>query len=153
MTNDLILERQLPADPARVWRCWTEAKLLMQWFVPPPTVMLDAVIEPHPGGRFYTSFSHEGQQMGGEGCILLAEPPSRLVWTGALSRDFRPNNSAGEPFLFTADITMEPKDGGTFYRVIARHTDAAGAQAHEKMGFSQGWGSTTDAMGALAATL
>lgn len=153
MKADLVIERQLAADPARIWRCWTEAALLMQWFVPPPTVMLDAVIEPWPGGRFFTSFTHDGQEMGGEGCVLLAEPERRLVWTGALARDFRPNNLSGQPFVFSADITLEARQRGTFYRTVARHTDEAGAAAHAEMGFHDGWGATIDALGRLAASL
>lgn len=34
--RDLKLELTLDAPREKVWRCWTEAELLKQWFAPKP---------------------------------------------------------------------------------------------------------------------
>ena len=148
--HDLVLVRQLPASPMAVWRCWTEPELLKQFFAPKPGITTEAVIETWPGGRFYTMmhFDEHGD-IGGEGCVLVAEPGRRFAFTDALQKGFRPNPSA----FFSADITFTAKDGGCEYRVVARHADAETAQRHADMGFHSGWGQVAEQLGALAATL
>ena len=150
MEHDLILVRQLPADPMKVWRCWTEADLLKRFFAPAPGETVEAVIDPVPGGRFYTLMRFEEHgDIGSECCILVAEPGRRLVFTDALSEHFRPT---GKPF-FTADITFTARNGGCGYRVVARHADPETARKHAQMGFEPGWGTVAEQLGALAATL
>lgn len=147
---DLLLERRIAAAPALVWRCWTEPELLMQWFTPRPVETIEAAIDPVPGGRFYTRMRlPDGQEMGSEGCILLAEPARRLVFTDALSGGWRPN---AQPFM-TAILTIAPDGTGTAYTALVRHHDQAAKQKHEEMGFFDGWGTATEQLAALAATL
>ncbi|MDO9525634.1 MAG: SRPBCC family protein [Gemmobacter sp.] len=149
-SRDLVLTRHLPATPMAIWRCWTEPALLKRFFAPAPGITVDAVIDPTPGGRFYTLMRFEEYgDIDGEGCILLADPGRRLVWTDALSAGFRPNPTA----FFTADLTFAARDGGCDYTVVARHADVQAAQKHADMGFQSGWGQVADQLGALAATL
>lgn len=147
---DLLLERDIAAPPALVWRCWTEAELLMQWFTPKPVETVEAEIDPVAGGKFYTKMRlPDGQEMGSEGCVLLAEPARRLVFTDALAGGWRPN---AQPFM-TAELSFEPSGGGTAYRALVLHHDAEAKRKHEEMGFFDGWGTATDQLAALAATL
>ncbi len=149
--HDLVLERHLPAPPEAVYRCWTEAELLKRFFAPEPGITAEADIEPFAGGRFYTKmiFEEHGEIVG-EGCVLVAEPGKRFVFTDALSAGFRPGIA---PF-FSADLTFSPAaDGGCNYRVLARHVDAETAEQHAKMGFESGWAQVADQLGRLAATL
>lgn len=44
-------------------------------------------------------------------------------------------------------------DGRTHYVSTARHWTAEDRDAHEKMGFHEGWGKTADQLMALVATL
>lgn len=148
--NDLLLVRRMAASPMNIWRCWTEPELLKQFFAPAPGKTTEAVIEPVPGGRFYTRMVFdEFGEIGGEGCILLAEPGRRLVFTDALSQGFRPKDEA----FFTADILLTPIEGGCEYRVIARHANAEAAQKHRDMGFDSGWGQVAGQLEAVAASL
>jgi len=48
------------------------------------------------------------------------------------------------PFMMSALIALEDAEGGTKYTAIARHGDLAARQAHEQMGFHQGWGKALD---------
>lgn len=148
--TDLILSRSLAADPARLWRCWTEPALIVRWFAPAPVETLLAEIEPRPGGRFRTVMRlPDGQEMDSAGCILLAEPARRLVFTDCLLPGFRP---AREPF-FTADITFEAEGAGTLYTARALHARPQEADRHAEMGFHQGWGAATEQLDRLARSL
>lgn len=44
-------------------------------------------------------------------------------------------------------------DGGTKYTARVQHWSAADREAHEKMGFHEGWGKCADQLAAVAATL
>ena len=75
------------------------------------------------------------------GCYLEIMPNRKLVWTSALGPGYRPLDPASAPWFFTAVLTFEPHgNGGCKYTATAVHTTSEHAEAHEKMGFSQGWG-------------
>lgn len=146
--NDLILTRHLDAAPARVWAALTTPDLLKRWFVPAPWMLADAVIEAQPGGRFYTLMrGPAGEEVVGEGCVLLAAAPHRLIWTDALSTGWRPN---AQPFV-TADMRLEAEGDGTRYTARAIHRNAEDRAKHEAMGFGPGWGAASDQLAALLA--
>lgn len=150
MPKDLILKREMNASPATLYRCWTEPKLLKQFFAPAPGETIEAVIDPTPGGRFYTLMRFEEHgDIDGEGCVLIADPGKRFSWTDALSEGYRPNKT---PF-FTADIRFEAIPEGCRYVVTAKHADEDTAAQHASMGFEQGWGTVATQLEHLAATL
>jgi uncharacterized protein YndB with AHSA1/START domain len=154
MNHDLHLHRVLRAPRSAVWACWTDARHIPHWFAPKPVVTVVHALDLRPGGAFETEMFMDGQSFGAEpGCFLEVVPEERLSWTSALGPDFRPVEPGRAPFLFTATLTFADHPDGTDYRVVARHATAAAAQAHEEMGFSQGWGTVADQLGAYAATL
>jgi uncharacterized protein YndB with AHSA1/START domain len=151
---DLHLHRILKAPRSAVWRCWTDPEHIPQWFAPKPVVTRVAAFDLRPGGAFEVVMSMNGEEFPHEpGCFLEVVPEERLTWTSALGPDYRPVNAPDAPFLFTATLTFADHPEGTDYRVVARHKDDASAQVHEEMGFSQGWGTVAEQLGAYAATL
>lgn len=145
---DLVLERTVDVAPELVWQAWTQPEHLKQWFCPRPWSVAECDIDLRPGGRFRTVMrSPEGELMeAGDGCYLEVVEHRRLVWTSALGPNYRPlGNATREGFQFTAFILIEPAgNGGTRYTAIAVHTDEAGKQRHEEMGFADGWGTALD---------
>lgn len=149
--RELVLTRTIDVPREKLWRCWTEPKLIVQWFTPPPWKTIKAEIDVRPGGaNLIVMQGPEGQEMPNRGTYLEVVRPERLVFTDAYTGDWQPS---AKPF-FTGILTFEDLGGGrTLYTARARHWSKEDCEAHDKMGFHQGWGIATDQLAALAATL
>jgi uncharacterized protein YndB with AHSA1/START domain len=105
---DLMLERVVDVPPNRVWAAWTRPEYVKKWFTPAPWQTVDCEIDLRPGGIFRTVMrSPEGQEFPNAGCYLEVIENEKLVWTAALTADYRPQNAPSVP-LFTAVILLEP---------------------------------------------
>ena len=139
---DLELIEDVPLTPEQLFEGWTNPDILKKWFCPRPWKVAKCHIDLRPGGLFSNVMqSPEGELMPeNRGCYLLIERPTRLVWTGALGEDFRPNPTPQLGFAFVCDLRFTPlTPGGTRFHAIVKHADAEGKTKHEDMGFHQGW--------------
>lgn len=139
---DLELIVDVPLTPAQLFDGWTNPDTLKQWFCPRPWRVTECSIDLRPGGLFSNVMqSPDGELMPeNRGCYLLIERPTRLVWTGMLGEDFRPNPVPQLGFGFVCDLRFTPLvQGGTRFHAIVKHADADGKTKHEKMGFDEGW--------------
>ena len=145
-THELVLTRLIDADPMDVYRCWTEPELMKQWFTPRPWTTPVIENDVRPGGTTYVLMrGPEGEEHPNRGVYLEVVPGRKLVTTDAFTEAWVPSE---KPFM-TAVLTFEPEDGKTRYTAIARHWSAEDKEAHEQMGFHDGWGKATDQMEAL----
>lgn len=139
---DLFMERSIDVPVELVWKAWTDAAQLKQWFTPAPWTTPECEIDLRPGGKFFTTIeSPEGERMSLTGCYLEIEENRKLVWTDALGPEFRPS---GEPnhcidHFFTATLLLASENGGTKYTVIIRHADEEACRKHAERGFPGGW--------------
>ncbi len=149
--RDLALSLILAAPREKIWRCWTEAVLLKQWFTPHPWTVSAADLDVRPGGRCdITMRSPEGEEMSNRGVFLEISAPERLVMTDAYREGWIP---AEKPFM-TAIITMRENGGGTTtYGAVARHWRPEDRDAHVAMGFESGWTQAARQLEALAQSL
>lgn len=149
--RELVLQRVLNAPREKLFRCWTEPALIVQWFTPPPFKTVKAVMDVRAGGSScITMQSPDGQEFPNPGIYLEVVPNEKLVFTDAFTSAWEPS---AKPF-FACTLTFEDAgDGKTKYTARARHWTVADREAHEKMGFHEGWGIATSQLEALARTL
>ena len=150
-SHELVLTREIDVPREKLWRCWTEPQLIVQWFTPPPFKTVHAETDVRPGGSSYILMKGpEGQEMPNRGVYLEVAKNEKLVFTDAYTTAWEPS---GKPF-FTGILTFEDAGAGkTKYTARVVHWTREDCEAHEKMGFHQGWSIATDQMTALAKTL
>ena len=139
---DLQLTVEVPLTPEQLFDGWTNPDILPRWFCPRPWKVTECEIELQPGGVFSNVMqSPEGEFLPKNvGCFLLIQKPHRIIWTGMMSKHFRPNKISPMGFGFVCDLrfTALPA-GGSLYSVVVKHVDAQGKSKHASMGFDQGW--------------
>jgi uncharacterized protein YndB with AHSA1/START domain len=151
VTHELSLTRLIDAPPSAVYRCWTEAELLKQWFAPKPYTTPKAELDVRPGGaNLIVMASPEGQEMPNQGQYLEVAPNRKLVFTDAYVGDWKVSGNA--PFM-TVTLTFADEDGKTRYTARVQHWTEEAKKQHEQMGFETGWGICADQLAALAKTL
>lgn len=144
--RELVLERVIDAPPEALFRAWTDPELLKQWFTPRPWSVAHAECDVRPGGaNLIVMRSPEGAEFPNRGVYLDVVENRRLVFTDAYVDAWTPSE---KPFM-TATITFEPVGGKTRYVARVQHWSAADREAHEKMGFHEGWSKATDQLVAL----
>jgi uncharacterized protein YndB with AHSA1/START domain len=148
--RDLVLTRMIDAPRDKVFRAWTEPEHLKKWFAPSPWTTPHAELDVRPGGMSKVVMrSPQGEDHPLRGVYLEVVPNERLVFTDAYSEAWVPSE---KPFM-TVIVTLEKAGTGTKYTARVRHWTAADREAHEKMGFHEGWGLCADQLAAVAATL
>ena len=139
--RELVLTRFIPAPPSLVYRAWTDPDLLLRWFTPAPWKTTKAVLDVRAGGsNLIVMEGPDGQVVPNHGVYLEVVPNARLVITDAFVSAWEPSNKA----FMTVVLTFEPEEGGTRYTARVRHWSESDREAHEDMGFHDGWGAATD---------
>jgi uncharacterized protein YndB with AHSA1/START domain len=148
--RELVLTRLINAPRDKVYRCWTEPQLMKQWFAPLPYTTPHVEVDVRPGGaNLIVMRGPDGKDMPNRGVYLEVVPNERLVFTDAFVKAWEPSE---KPFM-TVILTFEDEGGKTRYTARARHWTVADKEAHEKMGFHQGWGICADQLEALVAKI
>lgn len=143
---ELSLTRLIDAPPEKVYKAWTDPALVTQWFTPPPFATVSAELDVRPGGSsLIVMRGPDGTEISCPGVYLEVVENERLVFTDAYTKAWEPS---GKPFM-TGVLTFENVDGKTRYTARVLHWTAADKEAHEKMGFHEGWGVATDQLEAL----
>ncbi|HWK65580.1 MAG TPA: SRPBCC family protein [Rhizobiaceae bacterium] len=148
--RELVLSRLIDAPREKVYRAWTEADILKQWFAPKPWTTPRAELDVRPGGgSLVVMRDPDGNEYPNRGVYLEVVPNERLVFTDGYTTGWQPSES---PF-FTAILTFADEGGKTRYVARALHWTVENKEAHEKMGFHEGWGQCADQLEAVARTL
>ena len=144
--RDLILTRLFNAPPEKVFNAWTQPALLKQWFAPMPWTTARAELDVRVGGAsLIVMRSPEGKEFPGHGVYLEVVKNSRLVFTDAFTKAWMPSD---KPFMLV-ELTFEVQAGLTKYTALIRHWSVSDREAHEKMGFHQGWVTCAEQLAAL----
>jgi len=139
--RELVITRILGAPRDKIFRAWTEADLLKQWFAPKPFATSHVELDVRPGGSsLIVMRGPDGTEMASRGIYLEVVENERLVFTDAFTSAWEPSE---KPFL-TVILTFEAIDQSTRYTARARHWSSADREMHESMGFHEGWGQCAD---------
>lgn len=149
--RDLVLTRIIDVPREKLFRAWTEADVLKQWFAPKPFTTPFAELDVRPGGsNLITMRDPDGNDYPNAGVYLEVVPNEKLVVTDAFTKAWEPS---AKPFM-TVVLTFEDLGGGrTKYVARARHWTVADRETHEQMGFMEGWGICTDQLAEVAGKL
>ena len=138
---ELSISRLIDAPRSRIFRAWTEPQLLVQWWGPHGMTTPECEIDLRVGGLFRTLMrAPDGKEYPTQGVYLEIVAPQRIVFTDAFKPGWIPS---GKPFM-SAEVTLEEVDGKTLYTARAMHWTEEDRQAHEAMGFHEGWGQSLD---------
>jgi uncharacterized protein YndB with AHSA1/START domain len=144
--HELVLTRLIDAPRELLYRAWTDPEMLKQWFAPLPYTTPHAELDVRPGGsNLIVMAGPDGQEMPNRGIYLEVVPNEKIVFTDAFVSAWVPSP---KPFM-TVILTFEDEAGKTRYTARVRHWTAEDKEAHEKMGFHQGWGICADQLTAL----
>ena len=144
--RDLILKRLIDAPPALVFKAWTDPEMLKQWFAPLPWTTPHVVTDLRAGGTSTIVMrSPEGKDFPNTGVYLEVVTNQRLVFTDAYTKAWAPSE---KPFM-TVVLSFEAQDGKTSYTARVMHWSVTDREAHEKMGFHEGWATCAEQLAAL----
>lgn len=147
----LTLQRVMDAPVEKLWRCWTEPKLLEQWFCPKPWHVTDARMDLRPGGEsFCVMNGPDGERFENLGVYLEVVPMKRIVTTDAFLPGWIPSE---RPFMTAETLFDDAGNGRTDYVARALHWTEESMKEHEAMGFHEGWAKAADQLEALAKSL
>lgn len=148
--RELVLTRLIDVPREKLFKAWTDPELLKQWFSPRPWTTPVIEVDVRAGGaNLIVMHGPDGTEFPNRGVYLEVVENERLVFTDAYTKAWEPSE---KPFM-TAIITFEDEAGQTRYTARVLHWTVADREAHEKMGFHQGWGLCTDQLAALAARI
>ena len=149
--RELVLARILDAPRENVYRAWTEPELLKQWFAPKPWSTPHAELDVRAGGTdMIVMADPDGNEFPNSGVFLEVVPNEKLVFTDAYTKAWEP---AEKPFMSVVLTFEDAGDSKTRYIARVSHWNVADREAHEKMGFHEGWGQCADQLEAVAKDL
>jgi uncharacterized protein YndB with AHSA1/START domain len=154
VTKEFAISRVFDAPRDRVWKAWTEAERLKQWWGPAGFQVHTCKVDLRPGGVFlYGMKAPDGTDMWGKFTYREIKAPQRLVFIvsfsdakGGLTRHpWSPN----WPLDMLSTVSFEEQGGKT--KVTVQWLPADSATDVERKTFDegrdsmkQGWGGTMD---------
>ncbi|SCX72159.1 Uncharacterized conserved protein YndB, AHSA1/START domain [Pseudomonas sp. NFACC32-1] len=143
---ELSISRLIAAPRQDIFRAWTEPALLVQWWGPHGMTTPECEMDLWVGGQFRTLMrAPDGSEYPTMGVFLEIVAPQRLVFTDAFLPGWLPSGKA----FMTAEVMLDEEGGKTRYTARALHWNEEDRQAHEAMGFHEGWGQSLDRLEAL----
>ncbi len=80
--SSLVIQRRLPAPPARVWQAWTDPELVRRWFSPGAMRVDEAELDVRVGGSYRIVMrSPEGEPHSPAGVYQQVVPGEKLVFS------------------------------------------------------------------------
>ena len=125
--TSLVISRTYPASVDRVFKAWTDANQLGQWFAPTDDYTTKANVDLRVGHEYRIAITHKGGNVHTVlGTYRVIEPPRKLVYTWRW--DGGPNDT-----LVTVDFTPD----GEATKVTITHEQFVNTEDRDK--HNEGW--------------
>ena len=155
--KDLHFERTYPASPEVVWRAWTEAERLREWWGPEKTEIAECELDLRVGGRILV-VTVAGEAMGRyagtrwpmEGTFTRIDDGRSLTYE---ARSWTEGEEAGTTIVHTNDLLLRTDDGGatTVVTLEVAITEIGPKAKMAAFGMKWGYKAQLDALGELLA--
>ena len=141
-------KRMFNADLPLVWRAWTEAELLDQWWAPKPWRCETKSIDFRPKGKwFYEMVGPTGERHGGMQVYDEIIPEDYFSGTDAFA-DGEGNINEDLPVASWRN-TFIPTESGTLVESFAKYPNTEALETVLKMGMSEGLSMAHDNLDAV----
>jgi uncharacterized protein YndB with AHSA1/START domain len=139
--TQIKLRRQFRASRDLVFKCFTDASLLMQWLGCEMGTIEKCEVDTSIGGtwRFVMNMKEHGQ-FETFGQMLAFEPSRRLV------RSYIYNTPETVEKITTETATFNESSGVTTVEILIRHLDKSSRDGHLQAGLESGAGSSFDSL-------
>ena len=126
--SSLLISRTYPASVERVFKAWTDANQLGQWFAPTDDYTTKASVDLQVGHEYRIAITHKGGNVHTIlGTYRLIEPPRKLVYT------WRWEGGPASDTLVTVDFHPD----GDATKVTITHEQFATTEDRDK--HNEGW--------------
>src|SRR6266542_125699 len=137
--TEILLTREFDAPRDLVWEAMTKPEYVKQWWGPRGSTLTSCEIDLRPGGAWrFVERSADGSEHPFKGVYKEIAPPERIVQTWIY--DVPPFNQ----FESVETMTLEERDGRTFFRTLVKHTSKEARDGHVNSGMEKGAGETFD---------
>ena len=109
-SHELSITRVFDVPAEKLYRCWTEPALMVQWFTPPPWKTVHVETDVRPGGASYIVMQGpDGTQMPNRGVYLEVIPNRKIVFTDAYTSAWVPSSLMWTATTFAGDSALATK--------------------------------------------
>lgn len=162
-SKEFVISRVFDAPRALVWRAFTEAEMMQQWWGPKGVKILASKMDLRPGGIYhYGMQTPDGQVMWGRMVYREIAPPERIVFINSFSDEkgglSRHPLAPQWPLEMLSIFTFEEQPGGKTKFTV--HWTPHNATLEETTVFdagrdsmNQGWGGTLEKLAAYLPTI
>ncbi len=118
--KELTIERVFDAPRARVWKAWTDPKLLAQWWGPKGMTNPVCEMDVRPGGAILIHMSGYGQLVPMTGVYKEVVEPERLVFTNNSFAEIPPVHPVHESITTVTFADLGGKTKVTLHTGVLR---------------------------------
>jgi len=145
--REIVITRIFDAPRELVFKAWTEAKHIEQWWGPEGFTTRVTEMDLRPGGQWcYVMISSDGTEYPAQGVFREIVPPERLVTSDEFGEGIEKVLDVDLPQGMVMTVLFEDLDGKTKLTIQIVHESADDRRKHEEMGVVPGWNSSLDCL-------
>lgn len=136
--NTLLVEREFNGTPEQVWKAWTDAEILAQWWAPHPFKAITKTMDFREGGYWhYYMLGPDGSKFWCRADYLLIELLKRFTMQDTFC-DEEGNKSGDLPGMHWENAFAQTS-GGTKVKVTVTFASREDLEKITSMGFKEGF--------------